>query len=143
MTWSKFFSLCWTSALNDDTEVERGFRMLFEGAQIGDEVNLDGVMQNMDGEMIIIRMPFRPRHVQGMLRVKLDSGSYSDNGLTEGCLAELEEAHRAPDLQAKMWNDTDYWPAKWLGHWTPQLIEQFGNFWRVPMELKQIRSVVT
>lgn len=94
---------------------------------------LDGISFNLVGQIMRVKVAFHPRHVLGLVRVDEDETIVAPNG----SLAELEEASDADDLEAKLWTDTSFWAAQWLQDWTPQHYDPLGEYWAIPMELRQ------
>ena len=139
MAWNDYFELKWTSSLPENmaggvpTNITRRFRMQLIDAQHASRKNLNGFNTNLLGQLMIVRVAFRPRHVLGLVRIDEDEAPLNP----AGTLRDLEEAAAAYDLEAKLWTDDAFWSAAWLQDWTPAHYDPLGEFWYVPMELRQ------
>lgn len=133
MTWNDYFELKWLSALNGDTTVTRRYRMLLQDAQHANRGNLNGYSQNLKGYLMVVRVAFRPHQVLGIVRIDEDETITQPDGTR----AELEEAARSAVLECKMFDDSAFWKAEWVGGWTPGHYDPGGNYWYFPMELRQ------
>lgn len=131
--WDNYFELRWTSALNSGAVTTRRYRMVLQDAVHTTKKNLTGVNFNLLGQIMRVRVAFKPRHVIGLVRVDQDEIINAP----DGNLAELEEAAFAPDLEAKLWTDSAFWSAQWLQDWMPHHYDPLGEYWAIPMELQQ------
>ena len=121
-----YFLLKWSGG----TKV-RYFRLTLADAEHDSRKQLSGFSRNLDGQLVEITAALAPRIVDGIVRV-----GYTATG-SFGTYAELLEAWAATDLEAQLWDDADYWAARWIGPWRMSNLDPLGNYRDVVIHLEQ------
>lgn len=92
-----------------------------------------------DGSLLRVFGPSELRSLNGILLVN-DSRpgtTYNDGSedIAVGQISDLKSAHSATDLQAKSFEDDDYWDAEWLGAWSPYPVDPMRSYAEIPIKL--------
>jgi len=92
--------------------------------------------RNLSGRLLRVFAPTY-RKVMGIFLVR-DSATDTLDGVPEGDISKLKEAHAATDLQVQSFGDSAYWNAEWMGDWPPVLdYDPLANLISVPVILEE------
>jgi len=130
MAWNEYFELRWTSG---GQVITRYYRLQLADNSHAAVKNLTGYATNLLGQLMRMRVNFRPRNPAGVIRVS----GLNNEVAPWGKLSELAEAAVALDLEAKLWTDASFWKAEWTSDWLPNHYDPMGRWWYIPMELRQ------